>query len=108
MFEKLIWLSLFVFIAVVFFARGKRSMPESVYTYLALGGSHTIGEGVSLFETFPYQTVQLLRKSAYAFNAPEIVARSEWSADDLKKGMSTLLFQARYDFVSLLIGESAG
>lgn len=40
------------------------------YTYLALGDSYTIGEQVPLFESFPYQTVQLLRKF---FNTPTAV-----------------------------------
>ena len=37
---------------------------QQVKTYLALGDSYTIGEGVPLHESFPYQLLQLLRKAA--------------------------------------------
>ena len=43
------------------------------FTYLALGDSYTIGEQVSLYESFPYQLIQLLRMSAIDFLAPEII-----------------------------------
>ncbi len=34
-----------------------------IYSYLALGDSYTIGEQVKLTDSFPYQTIQLLRKA---------------------------------------------
>ena len=36
-------------------------------TYLALGDSYTIGEQVPVYESFPYQLVQLLRAGASKF-----------------------------------------
>lgn len=48
------------------------------YSYLALGDSYTIGEQVPLFENFPYQTIQILRKhfkNTHTFCAPEILAK---------------------------------
>ena len=74
------------------------------YTYLALGDSYTIGEGVPLYESFPYQVVQLLRSSGYQFHAPEIVAKTGWTTDELSAGISNTKFLDGYDFVSLLIG----
>lgn len=53
------------------------------FTYLALGDSYTIGEQVSLYESFPYQLVQLLRMSAIDFLAPEIIAKTGWTTDEL-------------------------
>ena len=38
-------------------------------TYLALGDSYTIGEGVPLHESYPYQVVQLLRKKGQHMHA---------------------------------------
>jgi hypothetical protein len=74
------------------------------YTYLALGDSYTIGEAVSLQESFPYQTVQLLRKAGLDFCAPEIIARTGWTTEELQAAMAGHHFSDKYDFVSLLIG----
>ena len=62
-------------------------MPFKTYSYLALGDSYTIGEGVALEDSFPYQLVQSLRKTGYSFTAPEIIAKTGWTTDDLKKGI---------------------
>jgi len=79
-------------------------MPMKTYTYLALGDSYTIGEGVSLEDSFPYQLVQSLRKTGESFSAPEIIAQTGWTTDDLKKGIRKHVFLRSYHFVSLLIG----
>lgn len=74
------------------------------YTYLALGDSYTIGEAVLLIESFPYQTVQLLRKRQLQVAAPEVIARTGWTTDELQAALSTQHLLSKYDFVSLLIG----
>jgi lysophospholipase L1-like esterase len=76
----------------------------SVSTYLALGDSYTIGEGVPLAGSFPYQTVQLLRRAGWLVAAPEIVAVTGWTTDELRTGMDATVLLDRYDLVSLLIG----
>jgi lysophospholipase L1-like esterase len=73
-------------------------------TYLALGDSYTIGEAVQLHESFPYQVVQLLRREHLAFNAPEIIAKTGWTTDELLSAISFYRFESSYDFVTLLIG----
>ncbi|MCU0384400.1 MAG: GDSL-type esterase/lipase family protein [Flavihumibacter sp.] len=72
--------------------------------YLALGDSYTIGEQVLLTESFPYQLVQLARRQGIALAAPEIIARTGWTTDELQAAMETYQFQPPYEFVSLLIG----
>ena len=104
MVDKLILFSLFVFIAILVIFINNRSMVSRTYTLLALGDSYTIGEGVALYESFPYQAIQLLRKAGHNFNAPEIIARTGWTTDDLKKGIRNTMFQTSYHFVSLMIG----
>ena len=74
------------------------------YTYLALGDSYTIGEGVPLYESFPYQVVQLLRRAGTMYHAPEIIAKTGWTTDELAAGIAQTTFQPSYDLVSLLIG----
>ncbi len=74
------------------------------YSYLALGDSYTIGEQVLLADSFPYQTVQLLRQNNLSFFAPEIVAKTGWTTDELQSEIDAKVFLEKYDFVSLLIG----
>jgi lysophospholipase L1-like esterase len=77
---------------------------SKTYSYLALGDSYTIGEGVPIYESFPYQTVQLLRKAGYAIYAAEIVAKTGWTTDELQTGIAASRLLPQYDLVSLLIG----
>jgi lysophospholipase L1-like esterase len=77
---------------------------KHLYTYLALGDSYTIGEGVLIYESFPYQLVGLLRKKGLSFSAPEIIAKSGWTTDELIEGLKDYQFLSQYDIVSLLIG----
>ena len=79
-------------------------MTVKNYTYLALGDSYTIGEGVPLDESFPYQLVQTLRKTGHNFTAAEIIAKTGWTTEDLKKGIRKHVFLTSYNFVTLLIG----
>jgi lysophospholipase L1-like esterase len=73
-------------------------------TYLALGDSYTIGEQVLLSESFPYQTVQLLRNKNIEITAPEIIAKTGWTTDELNAAIQQQTFLQQYDYVSLLIG----
>ena len=75
-----------------------------MYKYLALGDSYTVGEQVPLFESFPYQTVQLLRRKGLPVLAPEIVAKTGFTTDELLHRMDETVFLPSYDFVTLLIG----
>jgi len=79
-------------------------MSKHHHTYLALGDSYTIGESVALHESFPYQTVQLLRKAGLSFLAPEIVAKTGWTSSELAEHILHTSLNESYDFVSLLIG----
>ncbi len=79
-------------------------MHNNMIRYLALGDSYTIGEQVLLTESFPYQLVQLARQQGLTLAAPEIIARTGWTTDELQAAMEDYQFQSPYDFVSLLIG----
>src|SRR5690606_742179 len=74
------------------------------YTFLALGDSYTIGEAEPVTQSFPYQTVQLLRQQGINIAAPEIVARTGWTTDELQAAIDNYMFADGYDFVSLFIG----
>jgi lysophospholipase L1-like esterase len=73
-------------------------------SYLALGDSYTIGEGVLLRETFPHQAAQLLREKNIQISAPEIIAKTGWTTDELNDAIQQQTFLPSYNFVTLLIG----
>ena len=73
-------------------------------TFLALGDSYTIGEGLPLGDSFPYQAVQLLRNAGLPFSAPEIIARTGWTTDELAAATAGTKLLPHYDLVTLLIG----
>jgi hypothetical protein len=71
---------------------------------LFLGDSYTIGEGLPLAASYPYQTIQLLRRGGYPFYAPELIARTGWTTDELLTAIGQTTLLPSYSFVSLLIG----
>lgn len=73
-------------------------------TYLALGDSYTIGESVPIYDSYPYQAIQILREKGFSINAPEIIAKTGWTTDELATAMNGTQFMSKYDYVSLLIG----
>lgn len=79
-------------------------MSKHIYTWLALGDSYTIGEGVPLHESFPYQAVQLLRRKGLGFHPPEIIAKTGWTTFELVEHILHIQLNEQYDFVTLLIG----
>ncbi len=79
-------------------------MSRHVSSLLCLGDSYTIGEGVPLYESFPYQAMQMLRRSGVPLHAPEIVAKTGWTTFELAEYLINHSFNEHYDFVTLLIG----
>jgi len=72
--------------------------------YLALGDSYTIGELLPLIENFPYRLVQTLRSKGIDMQAPEIIAKTGWTTDELLSAMEGYRFLEQYELVTLLIG----
>jgi hypothetical protein len=79
-------------------------MSTHINSLLCLGDSYTIGESLPLHENYPYQTVQLLRKSGLHFQAPEIIAQTGWTSFELADHLINWKLNESYDFVSWLIG----
>lgn len=79
-------------------------MSTHIHSYIALGDSYTIGEGVPLFESFPYQVIQLLRKQNIHFHAPEIIAKTAFTTFELDEQILQTQLEELYDFATLLIG----
>ena len=68
-------------------------------SFLALGDSYTIGEGVEASGRWPNQLAARL-----GLDAPEIVAQTGWTTDELSAAMDAHAFRPPYALVTLLIG----
>jgi len=72
-------------------------------SWLALGDSYTIGQGVNTAERFPAQTLELLKSRSIKTAQLTYVATTGWTSGQLDKSMSQQNL-AYYDFVTVLIG----
>jgi len=91
---------LLIFIA----AMKQRPLQHKTHTYLALGDSYTIGEGIAVEESFPLQVVNILRAKGIDFKTPKVIAKTGWTTDELQSAIQNSKLEGRYDFVSLLVG----
>lgn len=74
---------------------------------LALGDSYTIGQGVVIEQSFPYQSMQALKIAGANMAAtPQIIAQTGWTTQQLLNGIATASPPpiGTYDLVTLLIG----
>lgn len=81
------------------------TMPATTdtLTYLALGDSYTIGEGVEQKDSFPYQLSAKLAN--YGLQSPAVIAQTGWTADNLINAIvNSGITGKKYDVVTLLIG----
>lgn len=72
-------------------------------TWLALGDSYTIGQGVTEIERFPYQTALWLAQNGKAVTIPDYIATTGWTTGVLTNNVISRN-PSQYDIVSLLIG----
>lgn len=73
-------------------------------SYLALGDSYSIGEGVDEAARWPVQLTRLLGQHGHALASPQIIARTGWTTDELAAAMAEHTLAPLYALVSLLIG----
>jgi lysophospholipase L1-like esterase len=72
--------------------------------YLALGDSYTIGESVPAAERWPVQLAAMLQAAGLTLEAPEIVATTGWTTDELWLGIDQAAPRGPFDLVTLWIG----
>ena len=72
-------------------------------SWLALGDSYTIGQGVNATERFPAQTLELLKSRSIKTAQLTYIATTGWTSGQLDKSISQQNL-AYYDFVTVLIG----
>ena len=73
-------------------------------SYLALGDSYTIGEGVPQAGTWPFQLAAALRAQGIELDDPQVIATTGWTTDELAAAIDAEAPQGPYALVSLLIG----
>ena len=73
-------------------------------SYLALGDSYTIGESVPENQRWPSQLTKLLSEKNIHISLPRIIAKTGWTAKELKTEINNSKLDYPYDWVSLLIG----
>ena len=73
-------------------------------SYLALGDSYTIGEGVAENERWPVQLAQRLSEQGTTVRSPRIIARTGWRTSALLQALDNDANPVEVDMVSLLIG----
>jgi lysophospholipase L1-like esterase len=76
----------------------------AVPTFLALGDSYTIGEGVPTAGRWPVQLVARLRERGVQVDDPRIVATTGWTTDELSAAMDAEALRGSFGLVTLLIG----
>ncbi len=72
--------------------------------FLALGDSYTIGESVAATDRWPERLVAGLVASGAAMDAPDIIARTGWTTDELSAAIDAAAPRGPYDLVTLMIG----
>lgn len=80
-------------------AQGARAV-----SYLALGDSYTIGEGVPAQDRWTYRLAQALRDAGVPLTDPRTIATTGWTTDELSDAIDAEAPDADYGFVSLAIG----
>ena len=86
------------------FEENINSLSDSPFSFIALGDSYTIGEGVNVEDRWPNQFVDLANENGFDFDQPVIIAETGWKTYDLLDSINQTNFSSKYDYISLLIG----
>lgn len=73
-------------------------------SFLALGDSYTIGEGVADDGRWPVQLATRLRAADVPVGEPRIIATTGWTTDELSAAMDGAGLEPTHSLVTLLIG----
>ncbi len=77
---------------------------DTVYSFLSLGDSYTIGTSVTEAERFPAQTADLLRQQGLKIKEPRYIATNGWTTINLQNAINASDVKPVFDIVTLLIG----
>ena len=82
------------------------SAPTGSLSFLALGDSYTVGEGVPTRETWPSVVAHRLRADGVPLADPTVIATTGWTTDELDAAITERErdLAPPYDVVTLLVG----
>lgn len=80
------------------------TIDKQKLSMLCLGDSYTIGEAVETEKRFCNQAIDILKNYELDFNAPEIIAQTGWTTDELVSAIQQKKITKKFDIVTLLIG----
>ena len=60
-------------------------------SFLALGDSYTIGEGVDVQLRWPAQLATRLREEGHSFDPVDVIATTGWTTDELSAAMDAAI-----------------
>jgi lysophospholipase L1-like esterase len=84
--------------------RGTAKPMDAPPTYLALGDSYTVGEGVPAEGRWTHQLADALRAEGIALAEPRTIAATGWTTDELDAAIDDASPPSDHALVSLLIG----
>jgi lysophospholipase L1-like esterase len=73
-------------------------------SFLALGDSYTIGEGVTERDGWPSRLVAGLRINGTGIDDPRVIARTGWTTDEILAAVREERVTDQFDLVTLLAG----
>jgi lysophospholipase L1-like esterase len=79
-------------------------MLTNQHSFIFLGDSYTIGEGVDLTENFPNQLVKKIKKASGKIFEPTIIAKTGWTTGELLENIALKKINGNFTFSTLLIG----
>jgi len=79
-------------------------MASRSFRILALGDSYTIGSGLPLEDSWPYQLTSQLRQKGFKITNPVIIAHSGWTSLNLIEALHNNPPGGSFDLVCLQIG----
>ena len=79
-------------------------LPDRSLKCLHLGDSYTIGEGVEINESWPFQLRDLLVHQGRSIREQQVLAQTGWTTADLLGAMERAEHQATWDFITPCIG----
>ncbi len=77
---------------------------QKEYSFLFIGDSYTIGEGVAANENYPSQLVAALTQTGIKLKTLKIVAKTGWTTAELMQAALAENDYTKYDLVFLCIG----
>ncbi len=94
-----------VFLALLL-AGCSMSAPTGSLSFLALGDSYTVGEGVPTRDTWPLVVARRLRADDVLLADPTVIATTGWTTDELDAAITEREADLAppYDVVTLLVG----